>query len=150
MRFSPWRRVGNVVSGKHSFFREVGDLGKGAYKYVASPQKSFIYGRGPKGFSIGQGLMSTTHNLAKYGAMIKGDAEKTTYGKREAAAREGEIAAQEAVARKAAHDAEVAALSQASLGSVAARRRRGPYGTLLTGTPKLSQGSTSGSAVLGY
>ena len=47
-----------------------------------------------------------------------------------------------AAARKAAHDTEVAQLSQASLGSVAMRRRKGLYASMFTGTPALSAPST--------
>lgn len=47
-----------------------------------------------------------------------------------------------AAARKAAHDAEVAQLSQGALGSVAFRRRRGIYASMFTGTPALAASST--------
>ena len=48
-----------------------------------------------------------------------------------------------AAARKAAHDTEVARLSQNALGAVAMRRRKGMmYASMFTGTPALSAPST--------
>ena len=58
--------------------------------------------------------------------------------------RAADEAAQIAAARKAAHDAEVAQLSQDSLGSIALRKRRGGYATMLTGSPMM--GSNPGSS----
>lgn len=53
------------------------------------------------------------------------------------------------VARKAAHDAEVAQLAQDSMGAVSMRRRRGMYATMLTGTPMMgSSPGPSGKTML--
>ena len=51
--------------------------------------------------------------------------------------------AAERAARKAAHDAEVAKLSENALGSVNIRRRRGSSATRLTGTPTMGASPAS-------
>ena len=93
--------------------------------------------------AIGGGILGTMKDstVDRARSLLQGDMGGTFSGvTRQQAARAASEA--EALARRAAHDAEVAQLSQAALGAVAMRRRKGMYASMFTGTPALSAPST--------